>query len=96
MTNNKILCLFLLRLQRHQLRFSRVLVHHQEQSQFQLNQELYSVNGTVYQSSNSFCRIDPGNYTLYVRKLADATCVTFSSLPTTINVLTVVLVPTVK
>jgi archaellum component FlaG (FlaF/FlaG flagellin family) len=53
----------------------------------------YSVNGTAYQSSNS-CRIAPGNYTLYVRKLADATCVTFSSLPTTINVLTVVLVPT--
>jgi hypothetical protein len=34
----------------------------------------------TYQSSNSFAGLTPGNYTLYVRKLADATCVTFSSL----------------
>jgi hypothetical protein len=27
----------------------------------------YSVNGTAYQSSNSFAGLTPGNYTLYVR-----------------------------
>jgi hypothetical protein len=27
----------------------------------------YSVNGTVYQSSNSFAGLAPGSYTLYVR-----------------------------
>jgi gliding motility-associated-like protein len=54
----------------------------------------YSVNGTTYQSSNSFAGLTAGSYTLYVRKLADVTCVTSSVIPVTINVLPVVLVPT--
>jgi hypothetical protein len=75
-SSSPIINTVLLRFQRHQLRFSLLVLHHQEQSQFQLNQELNIVNGTVYQSSNSFAGLT-GNYTLYVRKLADATCVTF-------------------
>jgi hypothetical protein len=33
----------------------------------------YSVNGTAYQSSNSFAGLAPG-YTLYVRNLAEVVC----------------------
>jgi hypothetical protein len=44
----------------------------------------YSVNGTVYQSSNSFAGLAPGSYTLYVRNL-DPSCVTISGSTTTIN-----------
>jgi hypothetical protein len=45
----------------------------------------YSVNGTTYQSSNTFSGLAPNDYTLYVRNLADATCVTMSSSTTTIK-----------
>jgi hypothetical protein len=45
----------------------------------------YSVNGTVYQSSNSFAGLAPGSYTLYVRNLADPSCVTMSGSTTSIN-----------
>jgi hypothetical protein len=41
------------------------------------------VNGTVYQSSNSFAGF--GEYTLYVRNLADPSCVTISGSTTSIN-----------
>jgi gliding motility-associated-like protein len=54
----------------------------------------YSVNGTTYQASNSFTGLAPGTYTLYVRKLADNTCVTSSSSVTTINTATAPAVPT--
>jgi hypothetical protein len=46
--------------QRHQLRFSLLVLHHQEQINFQSGVE-YSVNGTAYQSSNSFAGLTPGN-----------------------------------
>jgi hypothetical protein len=36
----------------------------------------YSLNGTTYQSSNTFSGLAPNDYTLYVRNSADATCVT--------------------
>jgi hypothetical protein len=45
----------------------------------------YSVNGTAYQSSNSFAGLAQGSYTLYVRNLADPSCVTISGSTTTIN-----------
>jgi hypothetical protein len=45
----------------------------------------YSVNGTVYQSSNSFAGLAPGSYTLYVRNLTDPSCVTISGSTTSIN-----------
>ncbi|TRW99740.1 gliding motility-associated C-terminal domain-containing protein [Flavobacterium gawalongense] len=45
----------------------------------------YSVNGTIYQASNSFTGLAPNDYTLYVRKIADNSCVTLSSTAITIN-----------
>jgi hypothetical protein len=45
----------------------------------------YSLNGTTYQSSNTFSGLAPNDYTLYVRNTTDATCVTMSSSLTTIN-----------
>jgi gliding motility-associated-like protein len=54
----------------------------------------YSLNGTTYQASNVFSGLAPNNYTLYVRKIADNTCITSSASTTTINVVKVVLVPT--
>jgi hypothetical protein len=45
----------------------------------------YSVNGTAYQSSNSFAGLSPGSYTLYVRNLTDPSCVTISGSTTSIN-----------
>ncbi|MGO4906006.1 gliding motility-associated C-terminal domain-containing protein [Flavobacterium sp. W20_MBD1_R3] len=45
----------------------------------------YSLDGTTYQSSNTFSGLAPNNYTLYVRNTADNTCVTPSSLVITIN-----------
>ncbi|WP_418262029.1 gliding motility-associated C-terminal domain-containing protein [Flavobacterium faecale] len=44
----------------------------------------YSLNGTVYQSSNVFATLAPGNYTLYVRSIADNTCITASATTTSI------------
>jgi hypothetical protein len=43
------------------------------------------LNGTTYQSSNTFSGLAPNDYTLYVRNTTDATCVTMSSSLTTIN-----------
>ncbi|MFV8467359.1 gliding motility-associated C-terminal domain-containing protein [Flavobacterium sp. LB1P62] len=54
----------------------------------------YSLNGTTYQVSNAFTGLAPNNYTLYVRKIADNTCMTSSASVTTINAIKVVLVPT--
>ena len=55
----------------------------------------YSLNGTTYQTSNLFTGLTPGtSYTLYVRSLSDATCVASSASRTTINLIQVVLVPT--
>ena len=45
----------------------------------------YSLNGTVYQSSNSFSGLAPNNYTLYVRNIADNTCSVQSVATVTIN-----------
>jgi gliding motility-associated-like protein len=45
----------------------------------------YSLNGTTYQASNTFTGLAPGAYTLYVRNIADNTCVTLSASATTIN-----------
>jgi gliding motility-associated-like protein len=45
----------------------------------------YSLDGTTYQSSNTFSGLTPNNYTLYVRNTADNTCVTPSSSVITIN-----------
>jgi gliding motility-associated-like protein len=56
----------------------------------------YSLNGTTYQTSNTFTGLAPNNYTLYVRNTADNTCVTLSSSATTINITKVVVVPTTK
>jgi hypothetical protein len=52
---------------------------------FDSNRVEYSLNGTTYQSSNTFSGLAPNDYTLYVRNSADATCVTISSSPITIN-----------
>ena len=54
----------------------------------------YSLNGTTYQSSNTFSGLAPNNYTLYVRNTADNTCVTPSSGAVTINAIKVILTPT--
>jgi hypothetical protein len=45
----------------------------------------YSLNGTTYQSSNTFSGLAPNDYTLYVRNSADATCVTMSSHTNTMH-----------
>ncbi|MNX36331.1 hypothetical protein D3C86_666130 [compost metagenome] len=45
----------------------------------------YSLDGITYQSSNLFSGLVPNNYTLYVRNLLDATCVTISASATVIN-----------
>jgi gliding motility-associated-like protein len=45
----------------------------------------YSLNGTTYQASNTFSGLAPNNYTLYVRNIADNTCVTLSPSAITIN-----------
>ncbi|WP_338646306.1 gliding motility-associated C-terminal domain-containing protein [Flavobacterium sp. KS-LB2] len=45
----------------------------------------YSLDGINYQVSNSFNLLIPGDYTLYVRSLTDATCVTQSASTVTIN-----------
>ncbi|MFV5700221.1 hypothetical protein ACM55H_17850, partial [Flavobacterium sp. ZT3R17] len=45
----------------------------------------YSLDGITYQSSNTFTGLAPTDYTLYVRNLADNTCVTPSASVTTIN-----------
>lgn len=49
----------------------------------------YSLNGTTYQNSNIFSGLTPNSYTLYVRNLADATCLAQSVSVTTINPLPV-------
>ncbi|SFE74393.1 gliding motility-associated C-terminal domain-containing protein, partial [Flavobacterium xueshanense] len=54
----------------------------------------YSLNGTTYQSSNTFSGLAPNNYTLYVRNTADNTCATPSSGAITINAIQVILIPT--
>ncbi|MFV8340001.1 gliding motility-associated C-terminal domain-containing protein [Flavobacterium sp. LB3P21] len=55
----------------------------------------YSINGTLYQDSNSFSGLVPGNYTLYVRNKLDTTCVLLSVTPSVINSIpTPPLVPT--
>ncbi|MDP3679257.1 MAG: gliding motility-associated C-terminal domain-containing protein, partial [Flavobacterium sp.] len=46
---------------------------------------MYSLDGTMYQASNDFSGLAPGNYTLYVRNTADNTCVTPSGSSITIN-----------
>ncbi len=45
----------------------------------------YSLNGINFQSSNIFAGLVPNNYTLYVRKTSDNTCVTPSSSAVSIN-----------
>ncbi|MFV8360033.1 gliding motility-associated C-terminal domain-containing protein [Flavobacterium sp. LS1P3] len=45
----------------------------------------YSINGTLYQDSNSFSGLVPGNYTLYVRNKLDTTCILSSVTPVDIN-----------
>ncbi len=47
----------------------------------------YSLDGITYQVSNSFSGLAPNDYTLYVRNVADNTCITSSVSPTTINAL---------
>ncbi|MFV5693798.1 hypothetical protein ACM55K_17395, partial [Flavobacterium sp. LT1R49] len=47
----------------------------------------YSLNGSVYQASNTFTGLAPNIFTLYVRNVADNTCVTSSASVTTINAL---------
>jgi hypothetical protein len=45
----------------------------------------YSLDGAVYQTSNTFAGLAPNNYTLFVRKTVDNTCVANSSSATIIN-----------
>jgi gliding motility-associated-like protein len=45
----------------------------------------YSLNGTAYQTSNTFTGLTPGGYTLYVRNTGDTTCITPSGWVVTIN-----------
>jgi gliding motility-associated-like protein len=54
----------------------------------------YSLNGTTYQLSNIFTGLAPGNYTLYVRKISDNTCISVSPTATVINPIPVIPVPT--
>jgi hypothetical protein len=45
----------------------------------------YSLNGTLYQASNTFSSLTPNNYTLYVRNIADPSCMAISASATKIN-----------
>lgn len=45
----------------------------------------YSLDGSTYQSSNSFSGLAPNNYTLYVRNIGDTTCMTMSTSTTIVN-----------
>jgi archaellum component FlaG (FlaF/FlaG flagellin family) len=54
----------------------------------------YSLNGTLYQASNTFSRT-PNNYTLYVRNIADPSCMAISASATKINTPLPPVVPTV-
>jgi hypothetical protein len=45
----------------------------------------YSINGTNFQSNPNFSALASGNYTLYVRNLADTSCVTSSATAVVIN-----------
>ncbi|MFV5694749.1 gliding motility-associated C-terminal domain-containing protein [Flavobacterium sp. LB3P122] len=45
----------------------------------------YSIDGLAYKNSNVFSGLAPDNYTLYVRKTTDNTCVTSSTSALTIN-----------
>jgi gliding motility-associated-like protein len=45
----------------------------------------YSLNGTTYQTSNTFTGLVPNNYILYVKSTADSSCVTPSGSSITIN-----------
>jgi hypothetical protein len=47
----------------------------------------YSLNGTLYQASNTFSSLTPNNYTLYVRNIADPSCMAISASATKITVL---------
>ncbi|EIA10367.1 hypothetical protein HJ01_00462 [Flavobacterium frigoris PS1] len=56
----------------------------------------YSLNGTTFQSSNSFSGLAPNNYVLYVRNVDDNSCVTQSVSSTKIDPLPALpIVPTV-
>ncbi|MBW4362828.1 hypothetical protein, partial [Flavobacterium taihuense] len=55
----------------------------------------YSLDGTIYQSSNVFAGLVPNNYTLSVRNVLDASCSAVSGTTTKINVVpTAPVVPT--
>jgi gliding motility-associated-like protein len=45
----------------------------------------YSLNGSTYQTSNTFSGLAPNNYLLYVRNIADNTCSVVSLARVTIN-----------
>jgi gliding motility-associated-like protein len=45
----------------------------------------YSLNGTTYQTSNTFSGLTPNNYILYARNIADNTCSVQSTLSVTID-----------
>jgi hypothetical protein len=55
----------------------------------------YSLNGTTYQTLNSFSGLVPNNYVLYVRNVADNSCVSQSVSSTKIDPLPAPVVPTV-
>lgn len=54
----------------------------------------YSLNGTTYQSSNTFTGLASGSYTLYVRKISDNSCISVSPSATVINPIAIVPAPT--
>ena len=45
----------------------------------------YSVDGITYQAGTTFALLAPGTYTLYVRSIADNTCITTGAATVTIN-----------
>ena len=45
----------------------------------------YSVDGITYQAGTTFAVLAPGTYTLYVRSIADNTCITTGAATVTIN-----------
>jgi hypothetical protein len=55
----------------------------------------YSLNGTLYQASNTFSSLTPNNYTLYVRNIADPSCMAISASATKIIQSLPPVVPTV-